>query len=137
MKTESKKSAVKYFSAVGRRKRSIARIRLFIGKGQSTVFGKSLEDTFAGLRPVLWLKPFEVVGMTAKCYVTAVINGGGRIGRLEAFIHGVARALVKYNPDFRKPLRAAGLMTRDPREKERRKPGLASGARARKQSPKR
>ena len=137
MKTEVKKALIKYYSAVGRRKRSIARVRLYLGKGQSVISGKSLEDTFTGLRSVLWLKPFEVVGMTAKCYVTAIITGGGRIGHLEAFIHGVARALVKYNPDFQKQLRDAGLMTRDPRERERRKAGLASGARARKQSPKR
>lgn len=135
--TVAKKPSAKYVFAVGRRRRSVARVRLYSGKGQTLVSGKSLEDYFKGIRPIRWLKPFETIGSTGKYYVTAVIAGGGRIGQLGAFVHGVSRALVKHNPDFRKPLRDAGLLTRDPRERERRKPGLASGARAAKQSPKR
>ena len=137
MKTESKKATLKYFSSVGRRKRSIARVRLYTTKGQSVVNGKPIIEYFAGVKSKIWEKPYEIIGKIGQFYATAIIKGGGKIGQVEAFAHALSRALVKHNPDSRKALRAAGLMTRDPRERERRKPGLASGARARKQSPKR
>lgn len=137
MKAESKKVTPKYFSSVGRRKRSIARVRLFNAKGQSIVNGKPIDEFFFGAKSKRWKRPFEVVDKIGHYYVTAVINGGGKIGQLEAFAHALSRALVKHNPDYRKALRDAGLMTRDPRERERRKYGLAHSARAKKQSPKR
>lgn len=137
MKTNTKKSKASYVTAVGRRKRSIARIRLYWGKGETTVSGNPIDNYFRGIKSSQWRKPFEVVDADDKCYVTAVIVGGGRMGQVGAFVHGVSRALVKVNAEYKKPLRDAGLLTRDPRERERRKPGLAGNARAAKQSPKR
>lgn len=136
MKKETKKTT--YLFAVGRRKRSVARVRLFKGKGQSLVNDMPIQDYFKDVPKILYLKPFEVTNLQTGFYVTARILGGGQQGQVGAFIHGVARALVKLDEDkYKKILRTAGLLTRDPREKERRKFGLAQSARAKKQSPKR
>ncbi|PIV01538.1 30S ribosomal protein S9 [Candidatus Shapirobacteria bacterium CG03_land_8_20_14_0_80_39_12] len=126
-----------YVYALGRRKRSVARIRLLKGKDQTLVNDMPVGRYFKDISPVYFLKPFELTGTTGKFYVTAKIEGGGKQGQLGAFTLGVSRALVKIDENFRKILRQNGLLTRDPRERERRKFGLAQGARARKQSPKR
>lgn len=131
------KKTKEYVYALGRRKRSVARIRLLKGKDQTLVNDMPVGQYFKDISSVYFLKPFELTQTTGKFYVTAKIEGGGKQGQLGAFTLGVSRALVKTDESFRKTLRQAGLLTRDPRERERRKFGLAQGARARKQSPKR
>jgi len=131
------KKTKEYVYALGRRKRSVARVRLFKGKDQTLVNDIPIGQYFKDISPVYFLKPFELTETTGKFYVTARIEGGGKQGQLGAFTLGVSRALVKTDENFRKILRQNGLLTRDPRERERRKFGLAQGARARKQSPKR
>ena len=138
MKKSETKSKKDYVYAVGRRKRSVARVRLYSGKGQTMINGVPVGEYFKDVPSVYFLKPFELTDTAGKYYATAKIVGGGKTGQLEAFVHGLSRALVQANTDkFRKVLKPSGLLTRDSREKERRKPGLAQAARARKQSPKR
>ena len=127
-----------YISAIGRRKRSTARIRLYTTKGQILVNEKPIDEYFRGVPKVYYLKPFELTQTEGKFHATARIEGGGISGQVGAFVHGVSRALVKLDPEkYKAVLKSAGLLTRDPREKERRKFGNAQKARARKQSPKR
>jgi len=128
----------KYINALGRRKRSVARIRLFSGKGQFLVNSKPIEDYFKNIPTVKYFKPFELTDTIGKFFATARITGGGINGQVGAFVLGVSRAFSKLDAEkYRKILKPHGLLTRDPREKERRKFGLAQGARAAKQSPKR
>lgn len=126
-----------YVYAIGRRKRSTARIRLFKGKGEIKVNDIPIKDYFRGFPKTYYLKPFELTKTSDKYYVTAKIEGGGEMGQIGAFVHGVSRALIKEDKKYKTILKKAGLLTRDPREKERRKYGLAQKARAKKQSPKR
>ena len=133
-----KKEKTNFIYAVGRRKRSVCRVRLFKGKGQSLADDLPLDQRFKGFSADYYLKPFEITKNTGKMYVTARVLGGGKNGQVSAFIHALSRALVKENEKENRPiLKAAGFLTRDPREKERRKFGNAQKARARKQSPKR
>lgn len=131
-----KKEKVDTIYTVGRRKRSVARIRLFSGKGQSLVNDQPLDVFFKDISPSVYMRPFDLTNTNGKFYVTVRVVGGGKSGQMGAFLHGVSRALLKANEENRKILRLNGLMTRDPRERERRKPGMM-GARAGKQSPKR
>ena len=124
--------------AVGRRKESVARVRLTPGTGQITVNGKPVIEYFRGeIFQKLYNKPFELTNTVGKYNTSSKIEGGGMNGQLDALIHGIARALSKSNLEFRKTLKQNGFITRDPRAKERRKFGLAHKARAKKQSPKR
>lgn len=135
---KTKKAKPNYIYAVGRRKRSVARLRLYSGKGQTMVNQLPIGEYFKDIPPVYFLKPFELTGTTGKYYATAKIIGGGKTGQLGAFVHALSRALVQADKDkFKGVLKQAGFLTRDPREKERRKAGLAQSARAKKQSPKR
>lgn len=137
-KKEEEKPAKKFIPAVGRRKRSIARIRLYEGKGQIVVNNKPVEEYFLGeVAKQLYLKPFLLTETVGKYYVNVRVEGGGKSSQVGAFIHGVSRALVAVDQKYRQILRKNNFLTRDPREKERRKPGLAQKARAKKQSPKR
>lgn len=127
-----------FIATVGRRKRSTARVRLFAGKGQTMVNGLPVGDYFKDVPAFYFFKPFDLTDTVGKYYATVKVEGGGKVGQLGAFVHGLARALsLSAVEKFRKPLKAGGLLTRDPREKERRKPGLAQAARKKKQSPKR
>ena len=133
-----KKETKKYIYAIGRRKRSTARIRLFAGKGQIVVNDKPVGDYFKDVPKEVYLRPFTVAGLEGKYFVTARILGGGTTGQVGAFVHGLSRALMKVEEKkYKKVLKSAGLFTRDSREKERRKFGNAQKARAKKQSPKR
>jgi small subunit ribosomal protein S9 len=125
--------------AVGRRKTSSARVRLFIGKGESTINGQPIEKYFPGeVAREAYLKPFRVVEATDKYHVTVRVVGGGKEGQLDAVVHGIARALALAKKDaFRPQLKKLGLLTRDARERERRKVGTGGKARRQKQSPKR
>jgi len=136
MEKESKKK--KFIPALGRRKRSVARVRLYLGKGQTIVNDKPIEEYFKSVPRVYFWRPFELTESGGKYYATVKVEGGGMLGQVGAFVHGVSRALAKADAEkYKSLLKSSGLLTRDPREKERRKPGLAQGARARKQSPKR
>ncbi|MFZ5932954.1 MAG: 30S ribosomal protein S9 [Patescibacteria group bacterium] len=125
--------------ATGKRKEAGARVRLFKGKGENLVNGVPLEKYFpTAIDKALFEKPFKLTQTEGEYYFTAKIKGSGKAGQLTALIHGVARALAAADKDkFRPPLKKAGLLTRDPREKERRKVGTGGKARREKQSPKR
>ncbi len=135
VKTKSKGDFV---YAVGRRKNASARVRLFKGKGESTANGVSIDKYFPG--PVnydVWSRPFRVLDVSDRYYVSAKVVGGGKKGQVDAVAHAIAKALVKENAEFKKPLREAGLLTRDARVRERRKVATGGKARRKKQSPKR
>lgn len=128
-----------YTQAVGRRKEAVARVRLLKGQGQMVVNGKLVSEYFKGpLYQKLYQKPFEVTQTLGQFTATVKIEGGGISSQLGALIHGLSRVLEKIDrTKFRPLLKKAGLLTRDPRVKERRKFGLAHKARAKGQSPKR
>lgn len=125
------------YIAVGRRKSASARVRLIPGTGKVTVNKREFENYFT-LEQVreYAVKPLEVTGKQADFDVMANISGGGTIGQAGALRHGIARALEQYNGEYRAILKAAGMLTRDSREKERKKPGRP-GARKRFQFSKR
>ena len=129
----------KYTYAAGRRRSASARVRLFKGKGDSQVNDMSIAKYFPGkVMKASWMKPFELTETVGKYYVTVKVVGGGKNGQLDATVHGTAKAFNLLKPDkFREPLKKAGLLTRDPRVKERRKVGTGGKARRQKQSPKR
>ncbi len=125
------------YYATGRRKTSVARVWLTPGSGKMTVNGKDFLDYFG--REVLKLlveQPFEAVGAMGKFDVIADVKGGGKSGQAGAMLLGIARALVQFDPEFREQLRKKKFLTRDPREKERKKYGQP-GARKRYQYSKR
>ncbi len=112
------------FLATGKRKTSIARVRLSPGEGKIDVNGKEMKVYFT--RPTLQMavdRPFEVTGTAGKFDVLVNVIGGGVSSQAGAVRHGISRALVSMNPDLRKPLKTDGLLTRDDRIKERRKVG--------------
>ena len=124
-------SAKPYFYGTGRRKKSIARVRLYPGTGMITVNGKELNEYF-GLETMNLIvnQPFEVTGTAGKFDVVATVVGGGFSGQAGAIRHGLSRALVLADEANKAPLKAAGLLTRDPRMKERKKYGLKAARRA-------
>jgi small subunit ribosomal protein S9 len=124
-------------AAVGRRKEAVARVRIVPGTGKWTINGRELANYFPNkLHQQLVTDPFTVLNLTDASDVIARISGGGPSGQAGALRLGIARALVVFQPDLRGGLRKAGLMTRDPRAKERKKYGMA-GARKRFQFSKR
>lgn len=131
--------AKKYTQAIGRRRSATAKARVFEGKQEIIVNDKPISEYFRqpGMAAI-YLKPFIVTDTLGKYTATVKIAGSGVMGQVGAFVHAVSRALAEVNPEtFRKPLRDAGLVTRDPRMKETRKVGQAGKARKKKQSPKR
>ncbi|MEK7149080.1 MAG: 30S ribosomal protein S9 [Patescibacteria group bacterium] len=122
----------RYWEATGRRKTAIARVRLFTrGDKIITVNGKPHgEYFFTDVFQKLSEDSLQKMKSMARFRVSVMVSGGGLKAQAEAVRHGIARALVKFNPDFRKRLRRAGFMTRDPRMKERKKFGLKSARRA-------
>jgi len=125
------------YNAVGRRKRSIARVTLMPGSGKITVNEREFENYFPieTLRMII-RQPLQVTGTLGKYDVVAKVNGGGCSGQAGALRHGIARALVEINSDLKSKLKKEGLLTRDPREVERKKYGQ-KGARKRFQFSKR
>ncbi|AEV95506.1 30S ribosomal protein S9 [Pediococcus claussenii] len=119
------------YRGTGRRKDSVARVRLVPGTGKITVNDRPIEEyiPFANLRQVV-LQPFGVTETTGNYDVLVNVNGGGFSGQAGAIRHGIARALLDIDPDFRAPLKKAGLLTRDPRMKERKKYGLKKARKA-------
>ena len=121
------------YQATGRRKSSVARVRLIPGTGNITINKKSLDDYFGGKEIVKRevRRPFMIAGCEGKYDVIATVNGGGFTGQAGALRHGIARALCEVDAEaYRATLKAAGFLTRDPRMKERKKPGLKKARRA-------
>ncbi|MEG0391330.1 MAG: 30S ribosomal protein S9 [Anaerovoracaceae bacterium] len=120
------------YCGTGRRKSSVARVRLIPGKGDITVNKKPLDDYLAleiVKREVK--RPFEIAGCEGKFDVIATVHGGGYTGQAGALRHGISRALCQADADaYRAPLKAAGFLTRDSRMKERKKYGLKKARRA-------
>ncbi|HET7320334.1 MAG TPA: 30S ribosomal protein S9 [Candidatus Saccharimonadales bacterium] len=127
-----------YFYALGRRKSATARVRLQGGKGVITVNGQPAEDYFANAKYLLakLQQPFTVLEQTGKYDVSAVVSGGGHDGQIEAIRLGISKALTLMNEDLKSTLKRADLLSRDPRDKERKKFGL-KGARKQRQFTKR
>ena len=126
---ESKK---KYFYGTGRRKSSVARVRVYEnGTGAITINGRDIDDYF-GLDTLKLVvrQPLVTSDMVGKVDVVVTVAGGGVSGQAGAIRHGISRALVLLNPEYRASLKAAGFMTRDPRMKERKKYGLKGARRA-------
>lgn len=124
--------AEQYYEGIGRRKESTARVRIMRGTGNFTVNEKSLKEYFTRLGdPASILEPFEATGENQTLYdVTVLVNGGGVTGQTTAVQLGLARAIAKMNPDYVTALRKDELLTRDPRIKERKKPGLKRARKA-------
>ncbi len=120
-----------YFYGTGRRKKSVARVRLYPGTGVVTVNGKTADDYF-GLETLKLIiaQPFDVTETNAKFDVVANVAGGGLSGQAGAIRHGIARALVAADAANRPALKKSGFLTRDPRMKERKKYGLKAARRA-------
>jgi small subunit ribosomal protein S9 len=117
--------------ATGRRKHSIARVQLKPGRGQIIVNGKTVSEYFGRkILDIIVRQPLVLTGTGDKFDIIAKVQGGGMSGQAGALRHGIARALQVYNPDLRSPLKKAGLLTRDPRMKERYKYGLKKARRA-------
>ena len=125
------KKAVQYYGT-GRRKESVARVRLVPGKGAITINKRDIDDYF-GLETlkVVVKQPLELTGTLGKFDVLVNVKGGGFTGQAGAIRHGIARALLEVDEEaFRATLKAAGYLTRDPRMKERKKYGLKAARRA-------
>lgn len=126
-----------HFSATGRRKEAKAKVILKAGKGSFTINNKSIDEYFPrSVYQKIVREPLEKVNFLDQFDVQAWTTGGGLTGQAEAIRLGISRAVVEINPELRAPLKKNGLLRRDPRMKERSKPGLR-GARAKPQSPKR
>lgn len=120
-----------FFQGTGRRKESVARVRLVPGEGIIVVNGKSVEDYFHGREAGEILgAPFTVTNTARRFNAMVKVAGGGLGGQVEAIRHGIARALLQVNGENRPALRKAGLLTRDPRAKERKKYGLKRARKA-------
>lgn len=116
---------------VGRRKESVARVRLYDGEGKITLNGRPLEDFFPTMaRRLRVLEPFRTAGLEGRYDVQADLEGGGVTGQADALRLGISRALVEVEPDSRTVLKQAGLLTRDARVVERKKYGLRKARRA-------
>ena len=124
-------SAKPYFYGTGRRKSSVARVRLYPGSGKITINNRDVDDYF-GLETLKLIinQPFGVTGTAGKYDIVANVNGGGISGQAGAIRHGVARALLLADESYRPLLKKAGFLTRDPRMKERKKYGLKAARRA-------
>ena len=126
------KSKKPYFYGTGRRKSSVARVRVYEnGTGTVTINGRDIDDYF-GLETLKLLvrQPLNLTDTLGRFDIVCTVAGGGVTGQAGAIRHGVSRALLGVNPEFRAALKAAGFLTRDPRMKERKKYGLKAARRA-------
>ena len=124
-------SAKPYFYGTGRRKKSVARVRLYPGTGNITINGRDVDNYF-GLETLKLIvnQPFGVTETEGKFDIVANVCGGGISGQAGAIRHGLSRALLQADPNYRAALKAAGFLRRDPRMKERKKYGLKAARRA-------
>ena len=120
-----------YFYGTGRRKHSVARVRLYQGTGKVTINGRDIDDYF-GLETLKLIvrQPLALTGVAENFDVVCTVAGGGVTGQAGAIRHGISRALLQYNEELRPALKSAGFLTRDPRMKERKKYGLKAARRA-------
>jgi len=148
-----KKQDIQYYESVGRRREAVARIRLHIvtgrdhsatikgtkmKQGEAIINEKLLADYFPSVAEQnMIMRPFQLTESTDRFVTTIHVKGGGKNGQVEAIAHGISRALCLADASFREVLKAEGLLTRDPRIRERRKVGTGGKARRQKQSPKR
>jgi len=127
----AKKSEKIVFCGTGRRKKSIARVRLVEGKGDITVNGMNIDEYFGTeILKVIVKQPLTATNTLSKYDVICKVQGGGYTGQAGAVRHGIARALVEANSEFRPVLKSSGFLTRDPRMKERKKYGLKKARKA-------
>ena len=120
-----------YFYGTGRRKKSVARVRVYPGTGNITINDRNIDDYF-GLETLKLIvrQPLALTGTTEKFDIVCRVNGGGVTGQAGAIRHGLSRALLQYDEALRPTLKKAGFLTRDPRMKERKKYGLKGARRA-------
>lgn len=120
-----------YFYGTGRRKSSVARVRLYAGTGAITINGRSIDEYF-GLETLKLIvrQPLNLTGTTEKFDIECRVAGGGVTGQAGAIRHGISRALIQAQPELRPALKKEGFLTRDPRSKERKKYGLKKARRA-------
>ncbi len=120
-----------YFYGTGRRKSSVARVRVYAGTGTITINGRDIDDYF-GLETLKLIvrQPLNLTDTLDKFDIVCNVSGGGVTGQAGAIRHGLSRALLQYNAELRPALKKAGFLTRDPRMKERKKYGLKAARRA-------
>lgn len=120
-----------FYYGTGRRKSSVARVRVYPGTGKITINERDIDDYF-GLETlkVIVRQPLELLGLTEKFDIVVRVQGGGVSGQAGAIRHGLSRALLEYDETLRPQLKKAGFLTRDPRMKERKKYGLKKARRA-------
>ena len=121
----------KYYYGTGRRKHSVARVRMYPGSGNVTINGRPIDEYF-GLETLKLIvrQPLELTETTEKFDIVCTVKGGGVTGQAGAIRHGISRALLVFNQELRPSLKKAGFLTRDPRMKERKKYGLKAARRA-------
>ena len=125
-------SKLKYYNGTGRRKHSVARVRMYPGTGNVTINGRNIDEYF-GLETLKLIvrQPLELTDTTEKFDIVCTVAGGGVTGQAGAIRHGISRALLQYDSEALRPaLKKAGFLTRDPRMKERKKYGLKAARRA-------
>lgn len=128
---EGKEFKGTYTPAIGRRKTAVAQVRLYAsGDGTIVVNGKPAAEYFPVTFQDMITDPLKTAGKTDSVDISAVVHGGGKHGQAEALRHGIARALLAADADIKPTLKAEGFLTRDPRAKERKKPGLKKARRA-------
>ena len=120
-----------YFYGTGRRKHSVARVRVYNGTGKITINNRDIDDYF-GLETLKLIvrQPLSLTGTEGKFDIVCNVAGGGVTGQAGAIRHGLSRALLQFDPELRPTLKKAGFLTRDPRMKERKKYGLKAARRA-------
>lgn len=130
-KVELPKLKGKYISTIGRRKRSVARVRLYKkGDGVIIVNGKSVRDYFSEVNFSALLAPLKLTNHVKDLNFSIIVTGGGPVGQAGAIRHGITRSLLELDEDLKIQLKAKGWLTRDARKKERKKPGLKKARRA-------
>lgn len=124
--------SARYYYGTGRRKSAVARVRLYPGGGEITVNGKPAVEYFGGrmIHQAMLAQPLRLTNSLDKYNVQVNVRGGGTSGQAGAVRHGIARALTAADPELRRALKNAGLLTRDARVKERKKPGLKRARKA-------
>ena len=122
---------IPFYYGTGRRKHSVARVRLYPGSGNITINGRGIDEYF-GLETLKLIvrQPLDLTNNLENLDVVCTVTGGGVTGQAGAIRHGIARALLQFNAEFRPELKKAGYLTRDPRMKERKKYGLKAARRA-------
>ncbi|MFH0979608.1 MAG: 30S ribosomal protein S9 [Candidatus Roizmanbacteria bacterium] len=134
---------LEYYEGIGRRKQAVARVRLYIKShqkikaGEIQINNKPFEQVYSNYHRVFALLPLRLTNNENRFAISIRTAGGGKNGQLEAIVHGIARSLSKVDESYRPILKKNGLLTRDPRKRERRKVGTGGKARRAKQSPKR